>query len=586
MAGTQEEMELAILHAYIRAGGGLQGTVQLHQNGNLIYERVGMLSKPEELEDIAQTLTELGVTGADAELHRLMGEARAGLDDATTNGYHKPVPSRFLGQARYTIEQLDEVGRFLRTPSGGYYFNGSTRSPIDVTSKEMLFLLRQQFQVNPKDPISGYLVEELQYKVNTDGEQVEVHRFSQYDPDENVLYVDQANGRMLRVSTDAVEQVDNGSHGVLFFPTKFQQPWTYAPTDPLKWRIRRELVDSLSFVAGDDTPLRPAEQSFLFVLWLTALFFRTEMPTRPITVLVGDTGSGKSVAVRMVGRLLFGSDFELDQLVGEKEDDFWVAVTNRPFIGYDNLDTRIRWLEDALATCATGIQRSKRVLFSTNEEATYKPDTFLVLTARTPRFRRPDVAARLLFFQLASRRAQGLPNKQEKALYSQIARARNAYLSELVDRCQAVLRVPRQDPLDSPIRLADFYAVARRIALSLNLGDEVDQVMHKLRGVQHEFASEENVLVLTLLLWVERFRDGVANPNRELRAQQLFNELKDIAEANGYRWSVATPPAMGRQLGELREALEERLTIDSRHTNKGSVYRIKPAGWTDEVQLL
>ena len=119
----------------------------------------------------------------------------------------------------------------------------------------------------------------------------------------------------------------------------------------------------------------------------------------------------------------------------------------------------------------------------------------------------------------------------------------------------------------------------------MDLGDAVDQVMQKLRGVQHEFAAEENVLVLTLDLWVERFHDGIANPNRELKAQELFTELKGVAESNGYRWTISSPSAMGRQLTELKETLSGRLVIETRHTRTGNAYRVMPMEWKDEVQL-
>jgi len=587
VTGEPVGLELGIVHANVRSTGGVVGTIQVHNNGFLIYEREGPLSDPGVIEKIADTLTGFGIAGAGARLYALIKDARETLTEDTTHDYRKPESSRHSGPAKFVVDQLAEGGRFLASPFGSFYFNGTTKEPVQIDSMEMLFVLRGRFDINPKQQVAPYIVEELRYKVHSEGERVVLHRFSYYEAEKNTLYVDEGAGRMLRVTADAVQEIDNGEDGVLFVPTQFQEPWKYERTDPKQWRLRQEIVEAISFVEGEDSPLSPAEQGFLFLLWLTGLFFRTEMPTRPIAVFVGDTGSGKSVAVRIVGRILFGPDFELDQLVGDKEDDFYTAATNRPFVGYDNLDTRIKWLEDALATCATGIQRSKRKLYTDNEEVRYKPDTFLALAARTPRFRRSDVANRLLLFQLASRRSQNRPNKQEKVLYDQIAQARAAYLSELVDRCRQVLAVPRQSPEDSPIRKADFYAVAHRVALSMNLADEADTIMEKLRGVQHDFAAEENTLVLCLFAWVEQTTAGELNPNRRVKAGKLFGELKAIADASSYRWDIESPVAMGRQLHELKEGLADRLSIDPRRGGRvGSTYRIQPAGWAEDARLL
>ena len=232
------------------------------------------------------------------------------------------------------------------------------------------------------------------------------------------------------------------------------------------------------------------------------------------------------------------------------------------------------------------MQQSKRKLYTEFGQVARRPDTFLVLTARTPRFRRPDVSGRLLIFQLAPRHLRNLPVQGERVLHERIAQARGAYMSELVDRCRLVLSVPAERPDTSPLRLADFYAVAHRVGISLGLGPETHEILEKLRAVQHGFAAEENTLILTIQAWLEGSVAGSPNGNREVPARRLFAELGETANANGYQWNVSNEVAMGRALGELGETVEDRFTIDKRRRKGGTAYRIQPAGWSEGQQLL
>ena len=81
-----------------------------------------------------------------------------------------------------------------------------------------------------------------------------------------------------------------------------------------------------------------------------------------------------------------GKEFEVSGLRKEKEDAFVAAVTNRVLYAIDNADTRVDWLEDALARYATGEAFRFRRLYTTNEEVSYRPRAILMLTSRDPLF--------------------------------------------------------------------------------------------------------------------------------------------------------------------------------------------------------
>lgn len=578
MATTEQtRFRLVIRGATERAGGALYGTAQVYDGTELLYERDGNLSSPEHLEQVATEVAQVGLIDADAALQKAVGEARAGIDAGVVeNPGSKLVNEKFAGPAAWVISQLADDGRFIDCSLGRFYFDGVTHVITRVDGEDMRFLLRTKFGLNGTDRIANYIAEELVWHTAVRGERVELRQFSHYEPGTNVLYIHETAGELLKLTADTVERVANGTDGVMFMPSDMFEPWSYTPTDPDAWTLIDEIIEPISFITGEETPLTEIEQGTMFLFWIVSMFFRSDMPTRPLALAVGATGSGKSVMIRQVGKILFGPTFELDMMNTEKEDDFWDVLKGRPFVAWDNLDTGTKWLENALATVATGAQRSKRKLYSDDTVLKHRPDTFLALTARTPRFRRPDVSNRLLIFHLANRQDNGLPNSGERLLYERIDLGRNRYMSELVDRVRLTLAVPRQDPADSPLRIADFYAVIYRIGLSVDKADEVTAMAEKMRGVQNDFAAEENVLVLTVLAWLDGSQDGLPNWNRHVPARQLLNEFRETADQNGYRLHLSNEVALGKQLIELKEPMQDRGVLMEKTRGRTSLWRIWP----------
>src|SRR5262249_26171553 len=119
---------------------------------------------------------------------------------------------------------------------------------------------------------------------------------------------------------------------------------------------------------------------------------------RVVPAFLGRQGSGKSTGERLIGRLISGPQFEVMLVQRDRQDDFTAAVTNLVICGLDNADSRAPWLEDALATYATGVRYQRRRLFTTNERVSYDPTAIVMISSRDPHFNRPDVAERLLPF--------------------------------------------------------------------------------------------------------------------------------------------------------------------------------------------
>ena len=107
--------------------------------------------------------------------------------------------------------------------------------------------------------------------------------------------------------------------------------------------------------------------------------------------MIGEKGSGKTSVLRRIGQLLFGPKFQVLGMSHEPKD-FDAAVTGDAFVGIDNADANIAWLDDKLAVVATGGTLKRREYYTTNKLVEYPITAFVGITSRTPHFRREDVA--------------------------------------------------------------------------------------------------------------------------------------------------------------------------------------------------
>ena len=480
--------------------------------------------------------------------------------------------SRHRATARQFIQEgLLQQGSFIDADGRFYYFDDASRNLCELESFEMRALLREQYEINKTESFFTFLLEDLKVEAHTRGRRAQVSTFAHYDPDENVMFVDLGRGRMLKLDGRAIEEVDNGNYGVLFAPTSISEPWSWIPNDQDK-HIGDILIRPMNFAAGEGSPHTPGQQQLLLLVWMLSIAFESIQPTKPLAVALGPAGSGKSSMFRRIGRMFYGPKFEIDGIRKDSEGDFFVATTNNPFCAFDNVDRYIPWLEDALATSATGMKITKRVLYETNRAISYIPRAFIALTARTPHFRRDDVSERMIPFRL-----EKLTQKRpEYELLREVGDRRDLLMSEYVRLLNHVVAVTDAPAWDAQLRLADFGSVAMRIGAGLGCTHEVEAILVGLQNSQRMFATEDNDLYFLLDLWTQEQSTGTLqgmaldNDGRIVSTKDLFQELKEIADTSGYKWRPSTPTILGKQLSALAESLTIKFAVGKGHSKGGS----------------
>lgn len=448
---------------------------------------------------------------------------------------------------------MKRTGAFYKTQGNIYYFHFASRKLIPIHDEsDELELLLHLYGMNASEKIYQYVIRELFFYGKTEGVFTEVHHYTYYLEATNTLYIANGNEEVLKVTKSGVETCLNGTDGVLFLPNRKIKPFNRVPFDRAKHSLDSVLLDGINFASTQY--LTAQDQRIILGYYLTSLFFGSILVTRAILCPIAEKGSGKTSLLRMIGQLLFGPDFEVVPLPN-KEDDFIALITNSIFVALDNVDEKCSWLNDRLACYATGQTITKRELYTTNNLIEFKPDVFLAINSRTPKFRRDDVAERLLPLHLEPLQAGKRP---EKMLQKEIQAKRDAFMSYMVEfwlpKVLQALEADSGEGFTSQFRIADFAQFCYRVSKFFGGQESLMPLLDKISISQVQFALETNPVVDAL----EQIKHE--HPGREWFARELNDALVVKAMEMGFTYSMNTI-TLGRWLNHNASSLQQLLGL-------------------------
>jgi hypothetical protein len=324
------------------------------------------------------------------------------------------------------------------------------------------------------------------------------------------------------------------------------------------------VINPINFIDGQHVNLNRLEQRILFRYWIYSIFFESIQPTKPIMTLIGPKGSGKTTVQRIVGKMLFGKNFDVTPIA--KDDDFDAAVSNNTVVFFDNVDSRLDWLNDRLAHTATGKMIQKRELYTTNKNVYFFPKCFLSLNAREPKFKRDDVVDRLLLFRV-ERLSSFI---SEQVIINRILSNRDELMSELLNQLNGIVAALREDKeqFATKHRMADWAELGWRIAKISGEGKGFIKLIEKMDKEQSEFLLEDNPIFLCLDEWM-LIPD---NHGREVDASILYNEFQMIAEKNKISFNYKSPRSFGMHLRNIVSNISEFFEMQQQKKQHRWVY--------------
>lgn len=407
--------------------------------------------------------------------------------------------------------------------------------PKQGRGADMLFAyLYQRYGLSERDEMTKFIFDCLRSHALSQGESVEMRRFACFDKTTRTLYMSCYNGEALKIEGQPDPEYINNGENVYFADDDGGKPWGTPDIHP--HGILLNTLTNLSFAEDTLGGITAEQQKRALTVWLFCLAFPDLLPTKPLLILEGAPGAGKTSTALFLQLALLGIKKPLI-LSKNKEDDFGVILLRSPIAVFDNLDSYIEWVPDAICAYATSGMWTRRRLYSDNEEVTIKPHSFIAIASKNPAsFRREDTADRCIILRLKRREEEGFI-RQER-LEENILAQRDKILGEYIYYLNEIVAEIRNGAMDEDRaeahRMADFSAMARVVSKVLHWEDSaVDDLMDALKKERNAFINEDDSLSELLRLWLnQKSGRGIHNTGRAISAPDLFGELEMLADVH------------------------------------------------------
>jgi hypothetical protein len=456
-------------------------------------------------------------------------------------------------------EDIAERGQFYHDGQSAYFFFSMEKQLVEIhTDSQELVLLMDCYGINPAEGIFKYILKDLWAKALKYGKKTCVHQIPYYNPATFTLYVFNNDNQIYRVSPTIIDLVDNGTDGILFLKNPKAQPFhvelpIHQPDESL---LDKLILSGINF---NTDSLSAKQQCIIVLTWIMSFFFESIMPTKPILAFLGPQGAGKTHVFRKIGKILLGEKFDVTKMTNDPKD-FDTAVSNSPYVALDNVDDRCPWLNDKLATVATGGVITKRVLYTDNKSLDIPTHCFLAINSRSPHFRRDDVADRLLIINV-----DRYPSfKKEGRLLDEIIKNRDLLWTEILSCLQDATRALQENDnyiIDGCFRMADFFDFAIKNARQAGVEEEVRNIFDVLTNEQSYFTLEGDQIFDLLMKWAS----DEQNRHREVTNADLCQELARLAESEGTKFQYkGNNRGFAQRMRNLRPNLEKFFEITTR----------------------
>ena len=483
------------------------------------------------------------------------------LEDILTPVKGVTASVRYSNSESLLLTWLDENGKFIQTPEGDLYYLWQEKHRLfELDTERWHAWLHELTGINPASKSFAVFSNACKTAAILNSEVKRVVRLAYYDEDTHLLWVSRFDGKIYCLNGTDIKLHDNGDAPVIFDDLFIWEP--YNP-DFINTNNAAEIISS---VANWEEP----KHAWAYQVWTQSLFFNELCPTKPIMVLLGEKGSGKSMTLRILLRLLFGQWSQVSG-VPTKPDDFSVTASHYHLYAMDNLDSMEPWLQDKLARISTGAMDEYRKLYTSKEMGILKYRCWIAVTARTPdTLRRDDLADRLLILPL--NRISDDERRRESLFLSEIDELRNSWWGDILTNLNAVVHELQNGglPSTSSLRMADWEALGRIMSIQSGKLDLWEEIVKDLKRAQNNFLADGEIVIEAIDTWLNSKSSSLMNSDsnieRWVTARELYTEAQQLL-FNGNKPDSDWPrsvKAFSKRLNNIRSVLENRYGMESR----------------------
>lgn len=508
------------------------------------------------------------ILGTKQKYYRNLNSVKEKINSIRNN--HSKLKLHILSQkvSDFIINELSLRAEFYYNSNYNYLFLEEINKLIQINiDSEDIKILLSEMGINPSEQIYKFVYEDIVKHCKKQGKKAIIHNFCHYDSKQFALYLYNNEDKVFKITKDEILSVKNGHDNVLFLYNNSFTPFELVePIDKTKDYFNDLIVSEINL---SDINIDVNSQKKLLNYWFLSIFFKSIMKSKPIMTMIGVKGSGKTTYLRIIGKIIFGENFDVTPLPSD-EKIFDTIISNSSYVVFDNVDNHTKWLNDKLACVATGQVIKTRELYTTNKMAEFKADSYVCLTSRTPQFTRDDVADRLLLCYLTRIEEY----KSENEIIEEVLKNRNLIMTSTVHKIQKAIKAlyeNRNNSLKTNFRIADFGIFCMKYAKTNENENEIIEVLNKYSQSQSNLAIEDDPLIECLKVWLD-FDNG-HNEYREIDSRALYSALSDIAFNSHIKdFKYQSPVSIGKRLNNIKDNLKGILNIEIKKGSRNKTF--------------
>lgn len=484
--------------------------------------------------------------------------------------------------------EIEKISKIYKSDNLYYLFLKDDKRAILLSdnSQELKNLLTK-WGINASESIFRYIMQELMVFIAETAVETEMHKFAYYDEEKFTLYLYNSPKSIFKITKDSVTIIENGDEGVLFAELKDYKPFEIVNIDKNRNYLYECFIKNLNFEYneyGIDVPK-------LIEIWFFSLFFESILDTKPLFVVIGEKGSGKTSFLRRIGQFLIGDKFNVTSINADNKN-LISMVTNNYLIVIDNMDSPTTQINDALARISTGQVIKMRELYTTNKEVEYPVKCFVALTSRKRQFQRDDISDRLICVFL--KRFKDFTG--EHGLKKKNMNMRNTIMSYAVSKLQVIignLKKNKDKSFPTVFRIADFAEFAFKSVTSDKEIKELEDLFLSLSNQQKEFATCEDLIYMLLkeILGDKAYQDVKFST---AALYKLFkNKAEDFSLEKDFSRIYTSPKAITTKLMHIKDNISNEIIINRQKGHSNSYYysftvvdKTKPISDTQAIRML
>jgi len=377
------------------------------------------------------------------------------------------------------------------------FFDSRRKILHRISSDAFQAWLSEWASVNRADTMFTYIVKGVETAALNRTTAVGIIPEKYWAARDGAIYLSNGDGAIVKITGAKVAVVDNGTDGVVFCAGRTLRPWQLVdPVDPFE---RCSLLRDASFTS-------PYSKDLLRI-WACSL--PSNPRCKPPLALAGPVRSGKTRIAKGVSEL-FGIPFALSKADEKKEGDFWPSVDQGGIFTLDNVDSKISWLPDAIASAATDGCSLRRRLYTDSDTVQLRANAWVVITSANPSFAADaGLSDRLVIIRMGRREGE----TDDVKLSDEIALCRDAGLSFIAELLSKALADHADTPDGLNARHPDFARFAVKLGRALGREKVVVTALREAEADKARLCLENDYVCSTLLSFIQRIGcfEGSAN---------------------------------------------------------------------------